>query len=117
VKIEEQQVVRVDGKSVLTVWTDIETGAVRYEVAGQAVVNVQTPQGVAQAPVPFTFQILAENLPDACKDLDARIQEAAGKATMEFIANINAQQKRIQVPRGDQIIQFQRDPSRPNSHP
>lgn len=108
-KIEEQDCFRIDSRNVLFVWTDIDTGEKRYEVQGQTFVNVKTPQGVSQAPVHFKFEIEAKNIQQAAEQFDARLKEEADKAARQFVDNLNAQQRKIQVAREDQIIQLRSD--------
>jgi hypothetical protein len=108
-KIEEQHLIRVDGGHVMSEWTDLETGAKRYEVSGHVDVNLQTPQGPARAPVQFGYGIEAENLQGACEQLVAGFQAEADKAVKAFIANLSANQRRIQVAREDQVLQIRKD--------
>jgi len=115
-KLEEQKLVLIDGKSILQVWTDLKTGEERYEVHGQTAVNVKTPQGMTQAQVPFKFIIEAEDIHSACVQLEERIQEEADRAVREFIGKINAQQQKIQVAREDQVIQIRKDLMRRNGN-
>lgn len=116
-KLEEQKIIRIDGANVLSIWTDIETLEERYEVRGQTSVNVQTQQGVVPAPVQFMFMIEAKNLAEAAEQLPVRLQEETDKAVRQFIETINAQQRKIQVAGGDQVIQFRKDAPRRNGCP
>lgn len=116
-KIEEQRVIRVDGKYLLNVWKDIDIEQFSYEVAGQTQVEIAGPQGVMRAAVPFSFKIEAESVAGACVGLEERIKLEAEKAAADFIANMRKQQHRIQVAGEGMIPQIMSQSGRPNGHP
>jgi len=103
-KIEEHRQVRIDGENILSEWADIATGEKRYEADGQISIRVHGPQGVNAVPVRFHFAIEASSIAEAAEKFGATLQEAGKKAEEAAIHQINANEKKIQIARGDQLI-------------
>ena len=116
-KLEEQRVIKIDGENAMLIWTDMETGEERYEGEGQTAINVHGPQGIQVIPVGFRFAVEAISIAEAAAKFAEELQAAGKRAGNEAIEKIKAQQRKIQVPGEDQIIQIGRDRMRRNGSP